>query len=36
MADGDCDYVTADVPSILGRQAHRFEQFVSHYREAFS
>jgi uncharacterized protein YbjT (DUF2867 family) len=27
MADGDCDYLTDDVPSILGRAARSFEQF---------
>lgn len=36
MAEGDCDYVTDDVPAILGRQAHSFEQFVSDHRAAFS
>src|SRR6185295_1511955 len=36
MADGDCDYVTDDVSSILRRPAHGFEQFASDYREAFS
>jgi uncharacterized protein YbjT (DUF2867 family) len=36
MADGDCDYVTDDVPAILGRPAHSFEQFISDYRDAFS
>ena len=36
MAEGDCDYVTDDVPAILGRPARSFEQFVSDHREAFS
>ena len=36
MADGDCDYVSDDVPQILGRPAGSFEQFASDYAEAFS
>ncbi len=36
MADGDCDYVTDDVPSILGRPASSFEQFATDYARAFS
>jgi uncharacterized protein YbjT (DUF2867 family) len=36
MADGDCDYVTDDVPSILGRPARSFEQFATDYAAAFS
>jgi uncharacterized protein YbjT (DUF2867 family) len=36
MADGDCDYVTDDVPLILGRPARSFEQFAVDYAEAFS
>jgi len=36
MADGDCDYVTDDVPSILGRPARTFEQFATDYAAAFS
>jgi uncharacterized protein YbjT (DUF2867 family) len=36
MADGDCDYVTDDVPQILGRPAGSFEQFAVDYAEAFS
>ena len=36
MADGDCDYVTDDVPSILGRPARSFEQFAGDYATAFS
>jgi uncharacterized protein YbjT (DUF2867 family) len=35
MADGDCDYVTDDVPQILGRPAGSFEQFAVDYVEAF-
>jgi uncharacterized protein YbjT (DUF2867 family) len=36
MAEGDCDYLTDDVPSILGRPARRFEQFAGDYAAAFS
>ena len=36
MADGDCDYVTDDVPSILARPARSFEQFATDYAMAFS
>lgn len=36
MADGDCDYVTDDVPSILGRPARSFERFATDYATAFS
>jgi hypothetical protein len=36
MADGDCDYVTDDVPAILGRPARSFEQFATDYAAAFS
>jgi len=36
MADGDCDYVTDDVATILGRPPRSFEQFVSDYARAFS
>ena len=36
MADGDCDYLTDDVPSILGRAARSFEQFATEYAGAFS
>jgi uncharacterized protein YbjT (DUF2867 family) len=36
MADGDCDYLTDDVPSILGRPARSFEQFATDYATAFS
>jgi uncharacterized protein YbjT (DUF2867 family) len=36
MAEGDCDYVTDDVPSILGGPARSFEQFATDYAAAFS
>jgi uncharacterized protein YbjT (DUF2867 family) len=36
FADGDSDYVTSDVPSILGRPARIFEQFATDYAAAFS
>jgi uncharacterized protein YbjT (DUF2867 family) len=36
MADGDCDYVSDDVPQILGRPARTFEQFATDYAAAFS
>jgi uncharacterized protein YbjT (DUF2867 family) len=36
MADGDCDYLTDDVSSILDRQPRSFEQFVGDYAPAFS
>jgi uncharacterized protein YbjT (DUF2867 family) len=36
MADGDCDYVTEDVPQILGRPAGSFEQFAIDFAEVFS
>jgi uncharacterized protein YbjT (DUF2867 family) len=36
FADGDSDYVTDDVPSILGRPARIFEQFATDYAAAFS
>jgi uncharacterized protein YbjT (DUF2867 family) len=36
MADGDCDYVTDDVPQILGRPAGSFEQFAIDYAQTFS
>lgn len=29
FADGDSDYVTDDVPSILGRPARTFERFAA-------
>jgi hypothetical protein len=35
MADGDCDYTTNDVPTIIGRPA-RFERFATEYAAAFS
>ena len=36
FAEGDSDYVTDDVPSILGRPARTFEQFATDYARAFS
>ena len=36
FAEGDSDYVTDDVPSILGRPARTFEQFATDYAAAFS
>ena len=36
FADGDADYVTDDVPALLGRPARSFEQFVTDYAAAFS
>ncbi|WP_233226062.1 SDR family oxidoreductase [Amycolatopsis sp. CA-126428] len=36
FAEGDCDYVTEDVPSILGRPARDFEQFVTDHIPPFS
>jgi hypothetical protein len=36
FAEGDSDWVTDDVPSILGRPARTFEQFVIDHAAAFS
>jgi len=36
IADGDADWVTEDVPSLLGRPARSFEQFAADYASAFS
>jgi len=36
MAEGDCDYVTNDVPTILGQPPRSFEQFAGDYAAAFS
>ncbi|HEY5358012.1 MAG TPA: NmrA family NAD(P)-binding protein [Streptosporangiaceae bacterium] len=36
FAQGDADYVTDDVPSLLGRPAGTFGQFATDYAEAFS
>ncbi len=36
FAEGDCDYLTDDVPSILGRPARGFEEFVTDHIEVFS
>ncbi len=35
-ADGDAEWVTKDVPSLLGRPARSFEQFTADYAAAFS
>jgi uncharacterized protein YbjT (DUF2867 family) len=35
-ADGDAEWVTQDVPSLLGRPARSFEQFTTDYAAAFS
>ena len=35
FADGDADYVTEDLPTLLGRPARSFAQFVTDYAEAF-
>ena len=36
FAQGDSDWVTRDVPSILGQPARTFEQFVTDHAAAFS
>ena len=36
MARGDCDYVTSDVATIVGRPPRSFEQFATDYAAAFS
>ncbi len=36
FAQGDSDWVTGDVPSILGRSARTFEQFATDHAAAFS
>jgi uncharacterized protein YbjT (DUF2867 family) len=36
FADGDADYVSDDVPELLGHPARSFEQFVTDYAAAFS
>jgi uncharacterized protein YbjT (DUF2867 family) len=35
MQDGDCEYVTDDVQTILGREPRSFEQFAREYAGAF-
>ena len=35
-ADGDAEWTTDDVPSLLGRPARSFEQFAADYATAFS
>jgi hypothetical protein len=34
-ADGDAEWVTQDIPSLLGRPARSFEQFTAGYAAAF-
>jgi uncharacterized protein YbjT (DUF2867 family) len=36
FAEGDADYVTDDIPTLLGRPARTFEQFVTDHATAFS
>jgi uncharacterized protein YbjT (DUF2867 family) len=36
MADGDCDYVTDDVPLLLHRPARSFKEFAADFAAAFS
>jgi hypothetical protein len=36
LATGDSDWVTDDVPTILGRPARSFEQFSTDHADAFS
>jgi hypothetical protein len=36
LAQGDSDWVTDDVPTILGRPARSFEQFATEHADAFS
>ena len=36
FAQGDADYITDDVPALLGRPARTFERFATDYAEAFS
>ncbi|WP_067903425.1 NmrA family NAD(P)-binding protein [Nocardia vaccinii] len=36
MAEGDCDYLTDDLPMILGRPARRFERFVIDHAAVFA
>src|SRR5467141_4580557 len=36
VAEGDCDYVTSDAATILGRPPRSFEQFATDYAAAFS
>jgi hypothetical protein len=35
-ADGDAEWITDDVPSILGRPARSFEQFTADHAAAFA
>jgi len=36
FAQGDSDWITDDVPSLLGRPARTFEQFAADHAAAFS
>ena len=36
FAQGDSDWVTDDVPTLLGRPARTFEQFATDHAAAFS
>ena len=36
VADGDCDWLSEDVPFLLGRPARSFEEFATDYASAFS
>jgi hypothetical protein len=36
FAQGDSDWITDDVPSLLGRPARTFEQFATDHAGAFS
>jgi hypothetical protein len=36
IADGDAEWVTEDVSSLVGRPARSFEQFATDYAAAFS
>ncbi len=35
-AEGDAEWVSDDVQTILGRRAHSYEQFATDYAPAFS
>jgi hypothetical protein len=35
-AEGDAEWVTQDVPTLLGRQARSFEQFAADYAASFA
>ena len=36
IADGDAEWLSDDVPSILGRPARSYQQFADDYAHAFS